>query len=62
MTLAIYLTAAALMLGIDALLCIAFKHKYNLPGSLIHALLWPITIALIVYAARRGLKVTIREG
>jgi len=41
---------------VDALACVACKHKYNLQGSLLSAVFWPVSLPIVIYAVIKETK------
>lgn len=46
--LTIYLITAMVVLHADALACVSTGHSYNIRGSLVAALLWPISVPVTI--------------
>jgi len=52
----IYFSFALIAMSTDALICVAFKKKYNVFGSFIMSLVWPIAAVFEIYGAHKVTK------
>lgn len=50
------LIIALVVLYIDALICLAVKHKFNWKLSVISAIFWPITLVVVITAIVKETK------